>query len=263
MRPAASTVQWLLSALLLVLPVSAQAMWTKQQIIAMVAQEAQTQKFPPHLALAVAQVESNFDPFARSHKDARGVMQILPQTAEQDLGISAASLYNPRVNIRAGIKFLRRLLHVYDGRVDIALSHYNGGSRVRTPDGSLQVIPATQSYVLKVLDQAQRFKASPSLHLASVTQNQRRQSRIAVLDDFAYGDPLSRHKAGLAVSVEAGLDGQGLETSSREQMVASLERLANYNQNRVLMPRRDDQSADPDAGSREYKRQLVRRWEGR
>src|SRR5690606_37191740 len=79
------------------------ASWDKQTIKDMVADEAGRQNLSVALALAVAETESNFDPYARSHVDARGVMQILPKTAEEDLGVGASSLYNPRVNIRAGV----------------------------------------------------------------------------------------------------------------------------------------------------------------
>ncbi len=100
-------------------------------------------------ALAVAHAESNFDPRAQSHKGARGVMQIMPATARGEYGIDPDDLWHPRTNIRLGIHFLRRLLERYQGRTDLALSYYNGGSRV----GSLpraRVIPATRRYVAKV-----------------------------------------------------------------------------------------------------------------
>lgn len=101
------------------------------------------------LALAVAQAESNFDPRARSHKGARGVMQIMPKTAAEEYGIAAGLLWNPRINIRLGLHFLRRLLAQYEGRVDLALSYYNGGSAVGVLPRA-RVLPATRKYVDKV-----------------------------------------------------------------------------------------------------------------
>ncbi len=121
----------------------------RQQIMRLVIREAQHMGIAADLALAVAKAESDFDFRARSHKGARGVMQIMPVTARGEYGIAPGLLWNARINVRLGLHFLRRLLHRYEGRVDLALSYYNGGSAV----GSLpnaRVIPATRTYVNKV-----------------------------------------------------------------------------------------------------------------
>lgn len=115
----------------------------------MVAHEARNMGIPVPLALAVAHAESNFDARARSHKGARGVMQIMPATARGEYGLHPDRLWNPRVNIRLGLHFLGRLIERYDGRTDLALSYYNGGSAVGRP-GRARVIPATRKYVRKV-----------------------------------------------------------------------------------------------------------------
>ncbi len=117
----------------------------------------------PSLALAVAQVESNFRADVVSHKGAVGVMQIMPRTALLEFGVKRNKLFNPQVNIRLGVQFLDRLIKKYKGDVGIALSHYNGGSAVgRWPN--VKIIPATYSYVIKVLQNSQNFKQKiPSL----------------------------------------------------------------------------------------------------
>jgi soluble lytic murein transglycosylase-like protein len=123
----------------------------------MVVKEALDLGLPVALALAVAHAESNFDPRALSHKGARGVMQIMPATARVDYGVEADLLWQPRVNIRLGIHFLRRLIARYHGRVDLALSYYNGGSAV----GDLpraRVIPSTRSYVKRVKYLHKRYR---------------------------------------------------------------------------------------------------------
>ncbi len=113
----------------------------------------------PSLALAVAQVESNFNPNAVSSKGAIGVMQIMPRTALYEYGITKERLFNPETNIKIGIKFLNHLITKYNGRVDIALSHYNGGSAVgKWPN--LQIIPATYNYVIKVLKISEKNKSN-------------------------------------------------------------------------------------------------------
>ncbi len=115
----------------------------------MVMQEAVRLRVPVSLALAVAHAESHFDSNAESHKGARGVMQIMPATARSEYGLDPHLLWNPRINIRVGLHFLRRLIDRYRGRIDLALSYYNGGSRV----GDLphaRIIPATARYVARV-----------------------------------------------------------------------------------------------------------------
>ncbi|MDU0356397.1 lytic transglycosylase domain-containing protein [Paraglaciecola aquimarina] len=128
-----------------------------QEIQAKVIDEAIRQNISPSLALAIAKVESDFNPQALSHAGAKGVMQIMPRTAEQGFGVNRQRLFDPAVNIEIGIKFIKQLLERYDGRLDIALSHYNGGSAVKDRFGKLSVIPATQQYVEKVMSAQQSF----------------------------------------------------------------------------------------------------------
>ena len=123
--------------------------YERSEIKQMIREEAKRMRVPVSLALAVAHAESNFDPKAKSSKGARGVMQIMPATARSEYGIPAHMLWNPRVNIRIGLHFLRRLTVRYRGRVDLALSYYNGGSAVGKPP-TARVIPATARYVAKV-----------------------------------------------------------------------------------------------------------------
>lgn len=120
--------------------------------------EANRQQVSPALALAIAEVESNFNAYALSSAGAMGVMQIMPATAENVFGVPSNQLYNPKINIRVGITFIKQLLSRYDQRLDIALSHYNGGSAVQDNFGRLSVIPATKHYVKKVLSAQEKFK---------------------------------------------------------------------------------------------------------
>ncbi|MBF0308590.1 MAG: lytic transglycosylase domain-containing protein [Magnetococcales bacterium] len=131
--------------------------WQRHEIKAMVAREARRMGLPISLALAVAHVESYFNPEARSNVGAIGVMQIMPATGRAEYGLQPRDLRNPLINIRVGVHFLKRLIETYDGRVDIALSHYNGGSSVVTSRGNLRVIPATRSYVDMVQGLKRRY----------------------------------------------------------------------------------------------------------
>lgn len=122
---------------------------SRSDIKAMVVEEAVKMRVPISLALAVAHAESNFSAKAESSKGARGVMQVMPSTAKGEYGIHPTLLWQPRINIRLGLHFLNRLLKRYNGRVELALSFYNGGSGVG--DGrKARVLSATKEYVKKV-----------------------------------------------------------------------------------------------------------------
>ncbi len=120
--------------------------------------EANRQNVDPALALAIAKVESDFNPKALSHAGAKGIMQIMPATAKGVFGLPPERLFDAKTNITIGISFIKKLLVRYDQRADIALSHYNGGSAVQDKFGGLTVIPATRHYVNKVLSAREDFK---------------------------------------------------------------------------------------------------------
>ncbi len=121
----------------------------RSEIKRLVAREARNLGIPVSLALAVAHAESNFDPRAESHAGARGVMQIMPATGRGEYGVSPDMLWDARLNARIGLHFLGRLITRYKGRVDLALSYYNGGSAVGAWPNA-RVIPATRGYVRRV-----------------------------------------------------------------------------------------------------------------
>jgi hypothetical protein len=94
---------------------------------------------PLSLLLALARGESDFDPSARSHANAHGLMQILwPDTAHH-LGIQRLSqLYDPCTNVEAGARYLAELLAHYDGDLHRALAAYNyGPKRISRGDGAM------------------------------------------------------------------------------------------------------------------------------
>jgi len=129
----------------------------RKAIRALVEREARALGFPPALALAVAHAESNFDPRAESRKGARGVMQIMPATARDEYAIEAGHLWDPRINIRLGIHFLKRLVASYGGRIDRALAHYNGGTAAASVP-LFRAYPETRDYVRRVQRLEERYR---------------------------------------------------------------------------------------------------------
>lgn len=128
----------------------------------MIVDEAARQGIPASLILAVAKVESNFKARAESSAGARGVMQIMPKTARDLYGVPADDLWDPQLNIQLGVDYLKSLIKQYGGRWDLALSHYNGGSRVGTPPNA-RVIPATRGYVDAVLAWQRRYERTDTM----------------------------------------------------------------------------------------------------
>ena len=94
------------------------------QIAALIIQIAPRYGVDPRLALAVVAVESNFDALAVSPKDARGLMQLIPETAAR---YKVRYPLNPRQNLHGGLAYLRFLLAYYRGQVTLAAAAYNAG----------------------------------------------------------------------------------------------------------------------------------------
>lgn len=116
-------------------------------------------KLAPHysvdtnLALAVASVESNFDVFARSPKNAQGVMQLIPETA---MRFKVKNPFNAEQNIRGGLAYLRWLLIYFDGDVVSAVAAYNAGEKAVDRYQGIPPYYETQAYVRLVFYYAGR-----------------------------------------------------------------------------------------------------------
>jgi soluble lytic murein transglycosylase-like protein len=110
------------------------------------------------LLKALIATESGFDAQAVSPKGAIGLMQVMPATAQRygvvgDRKTSAArKLADPRTNIRTGAKYLRYLLDLFEGRVELALAAYNAGEgAVQRAGNRVPNFPETRNYVKTVL----------------------------------------------------------------------------------------------------------------
>lgn len=104
-------------------------------------------KVDADLIASVIAVESNFEPKAISRRDARGLMQLLPETAAK-LGVK--DIFDPKENIDAGTRYLSDLLKRYDNNLVLALAAYNAGPEKVERFGSVPPYAETISYVRRV-----------------------------------------------------------------------------------------------------------------
>jgi len=111
------------------------------------------------LITSVIAVESNFDPKALSRKNARGLMQLLPETAAR-LGVQ--NIYDPQENIDAGTRYLRELLQTYNNDVVLALAAYNAGPERVQQYGRVPPFAETISYVRRVKRGYEKSKSKAS-----------------------------------------------------------------------------------------------------
>ena len=115
---------------------------------AVIEQEAAANDVDPNLVRAVIQAESAFNPWAKSHKGAMGLMQLMPGTARQ---FGVRDPYNPVENIRAGVAYLKQLLVRFAHNIELALAAYNAGPKAVERYGT-KVPPyrETRNYVAKI-----------------------------------------------------------------------------------------------------------------
>ena len=115
----------------------------------------------------MVQVESGFNTYARSPKGAKGLMQLMPDTARE---FGVVNPYNPNENVRAGTAYLRQLLNRYDNNEELALAAYNAGPKAVDRYG--ETVPPyreTQNYVSKI-DQIAGVKQLPGTKIYQVTK---------------------------------------------------------------------------------------------
>lgn len=109
---------------------------------------AQKYGLDPKLAMAVAQVESNYSPQVVSAAGAVGVMQLMPDTAK---GLGVRNIHDPRENIDGGVAYLKQLLTGFDGNVTKAVAAYNAGAQAVKSYNGVPPYPETRNYVDKVM----------------------------------------------------------------------------------------------------------------
>ena len=127
----------------------------RQRYDTYIREAAQLYRIPEELIRAVIQVESNFDPRAISPANARGLMQMLPSTAER---MMVTDIFDPRQNILGGTRYLRILANTFNGNLQLTVAAYNAGEGAVARYGGIPPYNETQNYVVKVLELYERYR---------------------------------------------------------------------------------------------------------
>jgi soluble lytic murein transglycosylase-like protein len=103
----------------------------------------------PRLALAVIRAESNFDPAARSEKNAQGLMQLIPETSAR---FNVIRPFDPVQNVRGGLAYLRWLLAYFQGNVTLVAAAYNAGEGAVNRYRGIPPFAETRAYVKRIME---------------------------------------------------------------------------------------------------------------
>lgn len=115
----------------------------------LVANAAAENRLDPQLLHAIISVESGYQPSAVSPKGAVGLMQVMPDTGAR-FGVSQLS--NPKENIKAGARYVKFLLGMFNNNLPLVIAAYNAGEgAVQKYDNRIPPYPETQNYVARVL----------------------------------------------------------------------------------------------------------------
>lgn len=115
---------------------------------AIIERYAEKYRVDPVLVRAVIQVESDFNPGCVSHKGARGLMQLIPGTAQR---YGVKSVHDPEQNIRGGVHYLRDLLEMFNDDLPRVLAAYNAGEGAVQKHGGIPPYAETTEYVNRAL----------------------------------------------------------------------------------------------------------------
>jgi soluble lytic murein transglycosylase-like protein len=114
----------------------------------LIEQYADRYNVDPILVRAVIQVESNFNPQCTSNKGARGLMQLMPETASR---YGVKKIADPEENIRGGVAYLADLLEMFSYDLPRVLAAYNAGEGAVTRHGGIPPYSETMTYVKRAL----------------------------------------------------------------------------------------------------------------
>ncbi len=98
---------------------------------------------------SIIRAESNYDPHCVSSKGALGLMQLMPKTART---YGVGNPLEPRDNIEGGVRYLKDLINLYNGRTRFVLAAYNAGQTAVKKYGGIPPYPETKNYIEKVMN---------------------------------------------------------------------------------------------------------------
>ena len=128
-------------------------------------QAAALYQSPVELVRAVIKVESDYDPRAVSVSGARGLMQLMPPTAER---LQVRDIDDPRDNIFGGVRYLRILANNFNGDLELTVAGYNAGEEAVMRYGGIPPYQQTRDYVVKVVAYYRRYRTTVDVVEASM-----------------------------------------------------------------------------------------------
>ena len=101
----------------------------------------------PNLIDAMIRTESNYNAWAVSPKGAIGLMQLIPETGRR---FGVQNFFDPQQNIEGGVRYIKYLLEMFEGNVDLSLAAYNAGENLVARIQKIPPFPETRDYVRKI-----------------------------------------------------------------------------------------------------------------
>ena len=109
------------------------------------------------LVSAVIKAESDYDPRETSNKGARGLMQLMPATAQR---FGVTNSYDPTANVYAGTRYLRWLLETFEGNADLAVAAYNAGEGNVWKYNGVPPFRETVNYINRIAKHVRRLEVA-------------------------------------------------------------------------------------------------------
>jgi soluble lytic murein transglycosylase-like protein len=135
---------------------------------AWIVEAATLYQIPEQLVRAVIRCESDYDPRAVSVSGARGLMQLMPETASI---MQVRDLDDPRENIFGGVRLLRVLANEFNGDLELTVAAYNAGDGAVIRFGGIPPFPQTRDYVVNVTKFYRRYRSIPDATSASLSSD--------------------------------------------------------------------------------------------
>ena len=118
-------------------------------------QTATRYQIDPALVKAIIMAESGYNSKAISKNGAVGLMQLMPETAQE---LNIEDIFNPKQNIDGGVRYFKQLVDQFNGDIKLALAAYNAGSKTVRQYKGVPPFKETQNYIKKVFEYYQLYK---------------------------------------------------------------------------------------------------------